>query len=244
MIPAGFEPTACRLGGDRSILLSYGTSFSNVHILQGFRGFGDCSPWCLGVVFANQEGRFLIGFSNFGGRIFSHLLILTLWIRGVGLIPFLGHFRTLFPFSVSGKAVVGLLLRRRSLYPAELRRHAPWPFGHSYLILSHTAQELSTVLAQKYRKAAGMSISARLCTRMRAARSRMARSGSRDRGRSFSAHCAQPHFVTNIRLALSGVARATRRPSIISCLPVALPSMAPVWASSRAYRAVSSRPRS
>ena len=22
--PAGFEPTACRLGGDRSILLSYG----------------------------------------------------------------------------------------------------------------------------------------------------------------------------------------------------------------------------
>ena len=122
--PIVFEPPACRLGGDRSILLSYGTSFSNVHILQGFRGFGDCSPWCLGVVFANQEGRFLIGFSNFGGRIFSHLLILTLWIRGVGLIPFLGHFRTLRPFSVSGKAVVGLLLRRRSLYPAELRRHA------------------------------------------------------------------------------------------------------------------------
>ena len=25
VIPAGFEPTACRLGGDRSILLSYGT---------------------------------------------------------------------------------------------------------------------------------------------------------------------------------------------------------------------------
>lgn len=29
------------------------------------------------MVFANQEGRFLISFSNFGGRIFSHLLILT-----------------------------------------------------------------------------------------------------------------------------------------------------------------------
>ena len=115
--------TNCRLGGDRSILLSYGTSFSKVLILQDFRGSGDCSPWCLGVVFANQEGRFLIGFSNFGGRIFSHLLILTLRIRSVGLIPFPGRFRTLRPFSVSGKAVVGLFLRRRTLYPAEVRDH-------------------------------------------------------------------------------------------------------------------------
>ena len=31
----------------------------------------------LGVIFANLEGRFLISFSNFGGRTFSHLLILT-----------------------------------------------------------------------------------------------------------------------------------------------------------------------
>ena len=77
MIPAGFEPTACRLGGDRSILLSYGTMLSKVLILQGFRGIGDCSPWILRGVFANQEGRFLISFSNFGGRTFSHLLILT-----------------------------------------------------------------------------------------------------------------------------------------------------------------------
>ena len=75
------------------------------------------------MVFANQEGRFLISFSNFGGRTFSHLLILTLRIRGVGLIPFPGHFRTLRPFSVSGKAVVGLFLRRRTLYPAEVRDH-------------------------------------------------------------------------------------------------------------------------
>ena len=44
---------------------------------QGFRGIGDCSPWILRGVFANQEGRFLISFSNFGGRTFSHLLILT-----------------------------------------------------------------------------------------------------------------------------------------------------------------------
>ena len=75
------------------------------------------------MILANQEGRFLIGFSNFGGRIFSHLLILTLRIRSVGLIPFPGRFRTLRPFSVSGKAVVGLFLRRRPLYPAELRDH-------------------------------------------------------------------------------------------------------------------------
>jgi hypothetical protein len=73
------------------------------------------------VVFANREGRFLISFSNFGGRTFSHLLILTLWIRDVGLIPFPGHFRTLRPFSASGKAAVGLFLRRRPLYPTELR---------------------------------------------------------------------------------------------------------------------------
>ena len=34
MIPAGFEPTACRLGGDRSILLSYGTMFSKALFFQ------------------------------------------------------------------------------------------------------------------------------------------------------------------------------------------------------------------
>ena len=31
----------------------------------------------LGVILANLEGRFLISFSNFGGRTFSHLLILA-----------------------------------------------------------------------------------------------------------------------------------------------------------------------
>lgn len=36
VIPAGFEPTACRLGGDRSILLSYGTLFSKVLIFKAF----------------------------------------------------------------------------------------------------------------------------------------------------------------------------------------------------------------
>ena len=77
------------------------------------------------MVFANQEGRFLISFSNFGGRTFSHLLILTFGSGGVGVIGIPCHFRTQFPLSASGKSVVGLLLRRRSLYPAELRVHVP-----------------------------------------------------------------------------------------------------------------------
>ena len=76
----------------------------------------------LGVIFANLEGRFLISFSNLGGRTFSHKLISTLLVRGVGVIGIPGHFRTKFPLSASGKSVVGLLIRRRPLYPTELRR--------------------------------------------------------------------------------------------------------------------------
>jgi hypothetical protein len=52
------------------------------------------------------------------------MLISTLLGKGVGATGKPGHFRTLFPFSVSGKTVVGLLLRRRPLYPTELRVHA------------------------------------------------------------------------------------------------------------------------
>ena len=49
------------------------------------------------------------------------MLISTLLGKGVGAIGFPGPFRTQFPLSVSGKAVVGLFLRRRPLYPTELR---------------------------------------------------------------------------------------------------------------------------
>ena len=94
---------------------------SKVLIFQGFREFGDCSPWRLECLFLIRKGRFLISFSNFGGRTFSHMLISTLLGKGVGATGKPGHFRTLFPFSVSGKTVVGLLLRRRPLYPTELR---------------------------------------------------------------------------------------------------------------------------
>ena len=124
-IPARFERATFRLGGGPSILLRYGTMLSKVLIFQGFRGFGDCSPWRLECLFLIRKGRFLISFSNFGGRTFSHMLISTLLSKGVGVTGKPGHFRTLFPFSVSGKAVVGLLLRRRPLYPAELRDHIP-----------------------------------------------------------------------------------------------------------------------
>ena len=37
VIPAGFEPTACRLGGDRSILLSYGTMSLKSLFYKAFR---------------------------------------------------------------------------------------------------------------------------------------------------------------------------------------------------------------
>ena len=110
---------------------------SKVLIFQGFREFGDCSPWRLECLFLIRKGRFLISFSNFGGRTFSHMLISTLLGKGVGATGKPGHFRTLFPFSVSGKTVVGLLLRRRPLYPTELRRRIQflayflgfWPSG-------------------------------------------------------------------------------------------------------------------
>ena len=42
------------------------------------------------------------------------MLISTLLGKGVGATGKPGHFRTLFPFSVSGKTVVGLLLRSRN----------------------------------------------------------------------------------------------------------------------------------
>ena len=51
------------------------------------------------------------------------MLISTLLGKGVGATGKPGHFRTLFPFSVSGKTVVGLLLRRRTLYPTEVQAH-------------------------------------------------------------------------------------------------------------------------
>ena len=41
------------------------------------------------------------------------------------MIGIQGHFRTQFPLSASGKPAVGLFLRRRPLYPAELRDHVP-----------------------------------------------------------------------------------------------------------------------
>ena len=101
-IPARFERATFRLGGGPSILLRYGTVCSKVLIFQGFRGIGDCSPWGLQGIFANQEGRFLISFSNFGGRTFSHLLILTSGSGAADWLQF-GSESAAGPFSASRK---------------------------------------------------------------------------------------------------------------------------------------------
>ena len=93
-IPARFERATFRLGGGPSILLRYGTMCSKVLIFQGFRGFGDCSPWCSGVVSANRECQFLISFSNFGGRTFSHPLILTSGSRDIEMVTIWIRFRS------------------------------------------------------------------------------------------------------------------------------------------------------
>ena len=42
VIPAGFEPTACRLGGDRSILLSYGTGFQESLFYKALTALAAC----------------------------------------------------------------------------------------------------------------------------------------------------------------------------------------------------------
>ena len=93
-IPARFERATFRLGGGPSILLRYGTMLSKVLIFQGFREFGDCSPWRLECLFLIRKGRFLISFSNFGGRTFSHMLISTLLSKGVGVTGKPGQFLT------------------------------------------------------------------------------------------------------------------------------------------------------
>lgn len=61
VIPAGFEPTACRLGGDRSILLSYETK-------SGFtRVFGP-SGSCPRPLFVSRRGILLAESAHFAIR--------------------------------------------------------------------------------------------------------------------------------------------------------------------------------
>ena len=66
VIPAGFEPTACRLGGDRSILLSYGTIYIWLILLPFYASFGFFS-YKSPLLISKRLDK-LIG----GGRTFSH----------------------------------------------------------------------------------------------------------------------------------------------------------------------------
>ena len=77
------------------------------------------------MVSANREGQFLIRFLTLAVGHFPTCGILALQVRVVGAIGKTGHSRTQCPFSAFRRAVVGLLLRRRPLYPAELRDHVP-----------------------------------------------------------------------------------------------------------------------
>ena len=56
VIPAGFEPTACRLGGDRSILLSYGTRSQLLFQLLSYGSKTLNSKW-FRAVFVNWKRR-------------------------------------------------------------------------------------------------------------------------------------------------------------------------------------------
>ena len=56
VIPAGFEPTACRLGGDRSILLSYGTRSQLLFQLLSYGSKTLNSIW-FKAVFVNWKRR-------------------------------------------------------------------------------------------------------------------------------------------------------------------------------------------
>ena len=61
VIPAGFEPTACRLGGDRSILLSYGTMSRKPFILKAFRILRTFVFWKLLAISVSWETDLLAG---------------------------------------------------------------------------------------------------------------------------------------------------------------------------------------
>ena len=104
--PAGFEPTACRLGGGRSILLSYGCMALIFKASSVFRL----------RVFANISNTFRLdvrtGSDNFR-RSFEHAFANSEDFHSAS------HRLTISVFHQ--KALAGQYLRRRPLYPAELR---------------------------------------------------------------------------------------------------------------------------
>ena len=100
--PAGFEPTACRLGGGRSILLSYG-----------------CMPY-----FSRLPAFGLFALANIFGSLFAGC---PHWIGQLPepyrtwLCKFGGFSSRLTIFILPPLAVDHQYLRRRPLYPTELQ---------------------------------------------------------------------------------------------------------------------------